>query len=122
MEGDLLVQHPSISDRCHFNPLPPHGGRQRCVILWNTHRNFNPLPPHGGRPMCTLVLHILLNFNPLPPHGGRLHTTTEPQHLFYFNPLPPHGGRQSGVSYSAYQKYISIHSLRMEGDDGCVLS
>ena len=34
----------------------------------------------------------------------------------YFNPLPPHGGRHSVMAECFECLYISIHSLRMEGD------
>ena len=33
-----------------------------------------------------------------------------------FNPLPPHGGRPISVDIYSMCPYISIHSLRMEGD------
>ena len=58
-----------------------------------------------------------LHFNPLPPHGGR-HIWLMPCLIInvYFNPLPPHGGRQFLVQLPVYPQYISIHSLRMEGD------
>ena len=36
----------------------------------------------------------------------------------YFNPLPPHGGRRSLFPHWKRNCSISIHSLRMEGDDG----
>ena len=36
----------------------------------------------------------------------------------YFNPLPPHGGRQRNDFSDIYHSHISIHSLRMEGDQG----
>ena len=55
--------------------------------------------------------------NPLPPHGGR------PKVLFAesvsasnFNPLPPHGGRRRLRILVKHPPFISIHSLRMEGD------
>ena len=35
----------------------------------------------------------------------------------YFNPLPPHGGRPTLVPNEKAEIVISIHSLRMEGDD-----
>ena len=35
----------------------------------------------------------------------------------HFNPLPPHGGRHAGTGLNAVCFFISIHSLRMEGDD-----
>ena len=58
--------------------------------------NFNPLPPHGGRPCHRSIQLTGKNFNPLPPHGGRL--------------------EKNGFIYGV--SYISIHSLRMEGDIG----
>ena len=36
----------------------------------------------------------------------------------YFNPLPPCGGRPSGGVPEGLSAVISIHSLRVEGDDG----
>ena len=35
----------------------------------------------------------------------------------YFNPLPPHGGRHPERCTPPYWQGISIHSLRMEGDE-----
>ena len=56
-------------------------------------------------------------FNPLPPHGGR---PRKPERLMPmprdFNPLPPHGGRLGKIEFTIQMQYISIHSLRMEGD------
>ena len=69
----------------------------------------------------TLLLPFFLfsrsHFNPLPPHGGRPFVkSTNALAKFYFNPLPPHGGRpRPSISYKQYC-FISIHSLRMEGD------
>ena len=52
MEGDCFVRK-IISTRCHFNPLPPHGGRRMDTEKYSRNpRYFNPLPPHGGRPSC----------------------------------------------------------------------
>ena len=57
--------------------------------------DFNPLPPHGGRPLFSKHFTNVHNFNPLPPHGGRLYLA-----IFHIVPVT-----------------ISIHSLRMEGDN-----
>ena len=38
-----------------------------------------------------------------------------------FNPLPPHGGRQQRYHLYTSQSFISIHSLRMEGDHKCAI-
>ena len=56
---------------------------------------FNPLPPHGGRHISVFMIRLWNNFNPLPPHGGRRN-----------------GRRSTGQGGQP----ISIHSLRMEGD------
>ena len=37
----------------------------------------------------------------------------------HFNPLPPHGGRLRLYWIIAIVVNISIHSLRMEGDESC---
>ena len=136
-------------------------GISRCLLV---PRHFNPLPPHGGRPNCTVLFCASIHFNPLPPHGGRLHGVGRHLRVIcisihslrmegdsslwryrfpfpHFNPLPPHGGRQLQDCYNnpvlgfqstpsawretlaAYlymdkENRISIHSLRMEGDKG----
>ena len=36
----------------------------------------------------------------------------------HFNPLPPHGGRPIAPTTGTQIRWISIHSLRMEGDSG----
>ena len=35
---------------------------------------------------------------------------------FHFNPLPPRGGRLYQILHRRWHKFISIHSLRVEGD------
>ena len=58
-----------------------------------------------------------IHFNPLPPHGGRL-SVEKPTVIQFsnFNPLPPHGGRPKVLCRYCKYSDISIHSLRMEGD------
>ena len=105
-----------LFSRSHFNPLPPHGGRQSLAINNLCPRNFNPLPPHGGRRSDLFgddlekefqstpsawretiqkidTTSNRSNFNPLPPHGGRPSCTCCRATILHFNPLPPHGGR-----------------------------
>ena len=60
----------------------------------------------------------IMDFNPLPPHGGRRHRTISAGQCCYFNPLPPHGGRLQILARNWEIQFISIHSLRMEGDGG----
>ena len=139
MEGD-----PEITDngaqRKYFNPLPPHGGRLAAEYhLSDAQRDFNPLPPHGGRQRPPCPDRVVSNFNPLPPHGGRQQVflnvlishifqstpsawrETQPVPRIFpggenFNPLPPHGGRRLPFLCNTSSTFISIHSLRMEGD------
>ena len=49
MEGDQ-AETEVLQPFAHFNPLPPHGGRQTPKLSANAcAEHFNPLPPHGGR-------------------------------------------------------------------------
>ena len=85
--------------------------------LWNCRSlHFNPLPPHGGRQNCRCNCRTGRHFNPLPPHGGRRESENHRKTAGYFNPLPPHGGRLAAYARKMPEWYISIHSLRMEGD------
>ena len=62
------------------------------------------------------LIYICIHFNPLPPHGGRL-TLEETQILEEF--ISIHSLRMEGDRLqcrNADRYYISIHSLRMEGD------
>ena len=94
MEGDRIY----ISKRIHFI-------------------HFNPLPPHGGRQKSGSGLKRLLKFQSTP---SAWRETLEPLHpilhIINFNPLPPHGGRRVVGGYPLSSERISIHSLRMEGD------
>ena len=118
MEGDR--PHPRWTQfRSHFNPLPPHGGRR--ILRSNTtdkKTHFNPLPPHGGRRRKTCYeVFADLRFQSTPSawretafgYGFKIQ-------LFHFNPLPPHGGRLLDQCHAVRIIFISIHSLRMEGD------
>ena len=58
------------------------------------------------------------HFNPLPPYGGR--PTAKPQH-FYRSGISIHSLRMEGDNRIKHKPHlgiiISIHSLRMEGDE-----
>ena len=124
----------------YFNPLPPHGGRQSPGRIDSQHDNISihSLRMEGDvrRQFALLLSDIsihslrmegdfildwkkshLRNFNPLPPHGGRHWSGKALKVIKYFNPLPPHGGRQLTQHRFASHCVISIHSLRMEGDE-----
>ena len=127
--------------RSDFNPHPPCGGwlilvfknSVTPVISIHTLRvegdslmpfcesfasNFNPHPPCGGwrfnsRKKCTFAGY----FNPHPPCGGWQFVLRFPFRCFYhFNPHPPCGGwlRHNRKWHNACT--ISIHTLRVEGD------
>ena len=124
----------------NFNPLPPHGGRrdtnsirstlpkfQSTPSAWRetpekrTRRkrseDFNPLPPHGGRLCVVLVFPPDCTFQSTPSAWRETLTFDYCRvSINHFNPLPPHGGRLGSVFYKRPTIYISIHSLRMEGD------
>ena len=138
MEGDVVVTHIVIL-YIHFNPLPPHGGRRNRLYLYyisavfqstpsawretsiieyvrQRREHFNPLPPHGGRPFTRGYADISLYFNPLPPHGGRHNNMEIPSTICSFQSTPS-AWRETVVLWQNYVKeWISIHSLRMEGD------
>ena len=60
------------------------------------------------------------HFNPLPPYGGR--PTAKPQH-FFRSGISIHSLRMEGDNRIKHKPHlgiiISIHSLRMEGDNVC---
>ena len=56
------------------------------------------------------------HFNPLPPCGGRRHRCFPASSVPDFNPLPPCGGRLDATTAADLDRWISIHSLRVEGD------
>ena len=55
-------------------------------------------------------------FNPLPPHGGRLGTQTEKNRSEVFQSTPSAWRETSDMRKCYHCIFISIHSLRMEGD------
>ena len=138
MEGDFC-QYASGFTLCHFNPLPPHGGRRSHSEIGRNHiKDFNPLPPHGGRLNDIVDSLLPLHFNPLPPHGGRLSRETFFSTCVPFQSTPsawretydidgngdwitfqstPSAWRETLGAFDEIGVYsISIHSLRMEGD------
>ena len=110
--------------------------------LRDTVGNFNPLPPCGGRlPIC-LKPASLNDFNPLPPCGGRHYSTLAPMcqmesmefqstpsvwretyqiGAFFATPVfqsTPSVWRETRTPEQLLKSLnISIHSLRVEGDE-----
>ena len=135
-----MCQYASGFSFCHFNPLPPHGGRRNCFLCQCCHINISihslrmegdPITGYDG-----IVSNI--SIHSLRMEGDKsIHSSMPAKCIFqstpsawretafafsnevltkYFNPLPPHGGRHAREIYIDTPKDISIHSLRMEGD------
>ena len=118
MEGDLRHDRSGIC-RAYFNPLPPHGGRhcQFYRILDICIFQSTPSAWRETIESCCIAFHIF-PFQSTPSAWRE----TLPLLLYwciglYFNPLPPHGGRRFAHFDNKSNCCISIHSLRMEGDD-----
>ena len=101
----------------YFNPLPPYGGRRLSVSFCH---NFVDISIHSlrmeGDPCRWNWLHNIPHFNPLPPYGGRLFaffTVTVPSS---FQSTPSVWRETERSRLYPCREYISIHSLRMEGD------
>ena len=125
----------------YFYPRPPGGGRQgsqgrrgrRAEFLstpsgWRAtskaanrqsmRHDFYPRPPGGGRQDATVDLSVQ-NVFLSTPSGWRATCVTlwRDIRLAYFYPRPPGGGRQKLAQGRGRPCGISIHALRVEGDD-----
>ena len=68
---------------------------------------------------CILSPHSVINFNPLPPHGGRLATPSAIRYCSKFQSTPSAWRETTRFRRRVSDGWISIHSLRMEGDPAC---
>ena len=116
MEGDRGAADPGCKT-AYFNPLPPHGGRHKASKIF---RKVIGISIHSLRMEGDAVPSLArayLVFQSTPSAWRETAAVTEIVRLAMdFNPLPPHGGRpcfRFGISIDVF---ISIHSLRMEGD------
>ena len=124
----------------NFNPRPPRGGRQDCLVPCPCPAYFNPRPPRGGRlifasHLCMghfISIHapreggdgvdlpnavLLRYFNPRPPRGGRLVAAMRDDTRVIFQSTPPARGGDAPSHSVAIIVRISIHAPR-EGGDG----
>ena len=60
---------------------------------------------------------VFEHFYPRPPGGGRHKNFFKRRRHFYFYPRPPGGGRHIGFFTRQKTYIISIHALRVEGDN-----
>ena len=117
MEGDWIT-FPQLMQTKNFNPLPPHGGRRFFGTFKSAGSAFQSTPSAWRETLQAIRRTAAArDFNPLPPHGGRHFQSVVILSRHYFNPLPPHGGRQLVRFDPLNEEIISIHSLRMEGDE-----
>ena len=143
VEGDLINAMHLNTSKISIHSLRVEGDWYAFVRLFVSGLHFNPLPPCGGRPIRNLHSMIFLTFQSTPSVWRE--TTTaygELPVITDFNPLPPCGGRplfaSIRVPHFVFQSTpsvwretrcflsarspssISIHSLRVEGDEKIV--
>ena len=72
VEGDVMYGYDTLLLLLiSIHSLRVEGDHGSASGIPHTARYFNPLPPCGGRPRCVLSAVCSWNFNPLPPCGGR---------------------------------------------------
>ena len=138
--GGRLCRFPSCpeSDRISIHSLRVEGDRARCPRDLQ-HNDFNPLPPCGGRlrllyyqariggqfqstpsvwreTFCRDWWGEWNNFNPLPPCGGRRHQIKCQPSSAPFQSTPSVWRETLRITQRGGSGFISIHSLRVEGD------
>ena len=101
----------------YFNPLPPYGGRLASDRNDVRSRHFNPLPPYGGRPWIEMPTCTHLSKFQSTPSVWRetlVIRSTWKEKVFQSTPSV---WRETCFPRSFHFRiWISIHSLRMEGD------
>ena len=119
MEGDPLWSRCS-KNLFYFNPLPPCGGRLPPSILFDVSNHFNPLPPCGGRPRSLKPPEYTDTFQSTPSVWRETlgHICQRRTRRISIHSLRVEG--DEGLSAVERRFYISIHSLRVEGDHGSV--
>ncbi len=102
----------------HFNPLPPHGGRRSIRQAFRCACGFQSTPSAWRETLRRNYARILRRyFNPLPPHGGRQIHRRVPFGDNSFQSTPSAWRETRNFFYLIHNVVISIHSLRMEGDE-----
>ncbi len=116
MEGDPS-NYCNLIRSTHFNPLPPHGGRQVSSLGGATVKVFQSTPSAWRETNKIIPIEevIEISIHSLRMEGDTL-SPVIPLIPPHFNPLPPHGGRPYPNCSLDFSFHISIHSLRMEGD------
>ena len=139
VEGDLINAMHLNTSKISIHSLRVEGDWYAFVRLFVSGLHFNPLPPCGGRPIRNLhsmifltfqstpsvwretttaygELPVITDFNPLPPCGGRpLFASIRVPH-FVFQSTPSVWRETALPKHRERRRPISIHSLRVEGD------
>ena len=122
MEGDDDLRHSAVCVDCISIHSLRMEGDVKCIQC-NLHANGFQSTPSAWRetrnsPYCACYAPP---FQSTPSAwretGFRSNSKKFQEH---FNPLPPHGGRLACSGGSSGRLVISIHSLRMEGDQRCL--
>ena len=95
MEGDIVISPPRCA-ACHFNPLPPHGGRLTKVRSFILDWKFQSTPSAWRE---TLIYPLAFGYGFISIHSLRME------------------GDIQVLACNWEIQFISIHSLRMEGDN-----
>ena len=117
MEGDRIAQ--LETDLAKAFQSTPSAWREthQVLVLFCRQFHFNPLPPHGGRRTAGRLKNALKSFQSTPSAWRETFFSSNTGcYSIHFNPLPPHGGRLQILACNWEIQFISIHSLRMEGD------
>ena len=117
MEGDIWLTVALVTPRSFQST--PSAWRETdaaCVVGLNKYISIHSLRMEGDRYRKDGIT-WQYHFNPLPPHGGRLLEIVLPVGRSIFQSTPSAWRETACVSKIGTQAHISIHSLRMEGDD-----
>ena len=104
-----------VVSKISIHSLRMEGDHRRSIhVSW--HCYFNPLPPHGGRPNPCFNLSVSPVFQSTPSAWRETRTALLYELMYH---ISIHSlrmeGDDCGASVQIFQ-HISIHSLRMEGD------
>ena len=117
VEGDFLMYIASTAEEISIHALRVEGDDIDAVLTAAV-PDFYPRPPGGGRLSVHSKSKIQKHFYPRPPGGGRLASGSAGRsYVSNFYPRPPGGGRRRVAIYGRRCWIISIHALRVEGDN-----
>ena len=116
MEGDLQRgERVRTKHRISIHSLRMEGDLI-CISLDALTTDFNPLPPHGGRPSSTHFSGRRKKFQSTPSAWRETCNTRSSDHGRLFQSTPSAWRETKSTTGVDTWEFISIHSLRMEGD------